>query len=115
MSDERPKVWNARRPQEIPAGAVLVDRTTKWGNPIRLEDERDRAKVLSEYEAWLDTQPELKAQARAELRGKHLVCWCAPKACHADILMKAANDPDAHDRDRRSRLRVGEPHELEKL
>ena len=25
------------------------------------------------------------------LRGKDLVCWCAPEACHADVLLKLAN------------------------
>jgi hypothetical protein len=28
-----------------------------------------------------------------ELRGLDLVCWCAPKACHGDVLLKLANDP----------------------
>ena len=27
----------------------------------------------------------------APLRGKHLVCFCAPKPCHADLLLKRAN------------------------
>ncbi len=25
------------------------------------------------------------------LRGKDLVCYCAPKACHADVLLREAN------------------------
>ena len=28
---------------------------------------------------------------RKELKGKDLVCWCAPKSCHADILLEIAN------------------------
>lgn len=26
------------------------------------------------------------------LRGKDLVCWCAPEACHADVLLEIANE-----------------------
>ena len=26
-----------------------------------------------------------------ELKGKDLVCWCAPAPCHADILVELAN------------------------
>jgi hypothetical protein len=26
-----------------------------------------------------------------ELRGKDLVCWCAPKPCHGDVLLRLAN------------------------
>ena len=26
-----------------------------------------------------------------ELRGKNLVCWCAPKRCHAEVLIELAN------------------------
>jgi hypothetical protein len=26
-----------------------------------------------------------------ELRGKSLVCWCAPERCHADVLLELCN------------------------
>jgi len=29
--------------------------------------------------------------ALPELRGKVLGCWCAPKACHGDVLVSLAN------------------------
>jgi Domain of unknown function (DUF4326) len=35
-------------------------------------------------------QPSLIA-ALHELRGKHLVCWCAPERCHAEVLIELAN------------------------
>jgi hypothetical protein len=25
------------------------------------------------------------------LKGKDLVCWCAPLACHGDVILKYAN------------------------
>ena len=36
--------------------------------------------------AWIAQQPALLA-ALGELRGKHLVCWCAPERCHAELLL----------------------------
>ena len=32
---------------------------------------------------------------KRELRGKRLLCWCHPKACHADVLARMADSPDA--------------------
>lgn len=91
--NDAPRVYSCRSgAPRIPEGAVLVDRRTKWGNPFRLEDERDRTAILVQYEEWIKTQPQLIAEAKAELRGKDLVCWCAPKACHADVLLRIANE-----------------------
>ena len=84
-----PIVLNKRR-DGIPKGAVLVDRTTKWGNPFRLERESERAEVLQCYREWIVQQPQL-LRSLHELRGRDLVCWCAPKLCHADVLLEMAN------------------------
>jgi len=75
---------------ELPPGTVRVDRATKWGNPYRLVRGTTRRKVIEEYERWLRQNAELLA-ALPELRGKDLACWCAPKACHADVLLRLAN------------------------
>jgi hypothetical protein len=29
--------------------------------------------------------------ALSELRGRDLVCWCAPLLCHGDVLLALAN------------------------
>jgi hypothetical protein len=34
-------------------------------------------------------QPAL-LQALHELKGKDLICWCAPERCHADVLLELA-------------------------
>jgi hypothetical protein len=72
---------------------VLIDSTTKWGNPFVMTCEADRAEVIRKYEQWILTQPELMSSLH-ELYGKTLGCWCAPKACHGEILLRLANqDP----------------------
>ena len=49
-----------------------------------------RADVIAMYRRWLLQQPALLA-ALPELRGKDLMCWCAPEACHGDVLLELAN------------------------
>jgi hypothetical protein len=45
--------------------------------------------VIDMYRAWLLHQPDLMASL-PELRGKDLVCFCAPKRCHGDVLIEMA-------------------------
>ena len=70
---------------------VYIGRPSKWGNPFKLRHEDDRPAVLEQYRAWLMKQPALIEAAKRELRGKVLGCWCAPKACHGDVLAEIAN------------------------
>lgn len=94
----RPRVWNQRN-KHTPVAAVYVGRPSKFGNPFsHLTNTRlaqwktaTREEAVTRYREWLLGQPELVAAVKAELRGKDLVCWCAPKACHADVLLEVAN------------------------
>jgi hypothetical protein len=79
---------------------VLVDRTTRWGNPFTHEaSKKTRAQVvvptrgeaIARYEEWLRAQPDLMAELPT-LRGKVLGCWCSPLPCHADVLARLANE-----------------------
>lgn len=78
---------------QIPYDAVYVGRPTAYGNPFVLRHEKDRDKILIQYATWLmdDKQRWLRDHMRRNLRGRHLVCWCSPKACHADIVLIVAN------------------------
>lgn len=91
MNRSELKVVNKRR---RPKGCdpIYVGRPTKWGNPFVLGRDGDRTAVIQKYRAWLLAQPELVTAARGELRGRDLECWCAPQACHADVLLEIAND-----------------------
>lgn len=80
-----------------PPNSVYVGRPTKWGNPFShmkhtgaqwKVDTREEA--IAKFEEWLLQQPKLM-KALHELRGKDLICWCAPEACHAEVLMRLAN------------------------
>jgi hypothetical protein len=83
----------------MPEGAVYIGRAqrgrrlkaSKWANPYSFKRESERAEVIARYEhEHLPAHPELVA-ALSELRGKTLACWCAPKPCHGDVLVRLAN------------------------
>src|SRR6266700_4878504 len=83
------RVLNKRK-LGIPAGSIYIGRGSKWGNPFRIGPDGDRAIVIAKYERWLRDQHHL-LRALDELRGHDLVCWCAPAACHGDLLLRLAN------------------------
>src|SRR6185437_6301103 len=68
---------------------VYIGRPSKWGNPFVIGRDGTREQVVAKYERWL-LDSELREDV-AELRGKVLGCWCAPKACHGDVLTRLAN------------------------
>lgn len=84
-----------------PAGAVVVSRPTRWGNPHLLGEHdpmvngpmsRERAAELYLSALRADLLPVSVDDVRRELRGKDLCCWCpAGAVCHADVLLKIAN------------------------
>ena len=64
----------------------------KWGNPFKIGSDGDRDDVISKYENWLLAQPQLIEEAKKELKGKVLACWCAPQSCHGHVLARVANE-----------------------
>jgi hypothetical protein len=70
---------------------VYIGRPSKWGNPFTITAATPRAAVIAMYEEYLRSTPELMA-ALPELRGKILGCWCAPLACHGDVLARLASE-----------------------
>ena len=94
------KVFN-KRAGNAPRDAIYVGRPTRWGNPFSHLDNAkadvkvaSRAEAVARYRQMLMASPDLIAAARLELKGKHLVCWCAPLACHADVLLEVANSEE---------------------
>jgi len=87
-----PKVWNVKD-KKRPVDAIFIGRDSKWGNPFHVGRDGTRYEVIAKYEKWLWSQPSLLRDV-GELKGKDLVCFCAPKACHGDILIRLANSPE---------------------
>jgi hypothetical protein len=80
------------------ASGIYVGRPSPLGNPFAMQGEAQRAAVIRAYEDWLAEQvldpsgPASREIHRlAELARNQdlcLVCFCAPKACHADIIKR---------------------------
>ena len=66
---------------------VYIGRPEKWGNPFSIGKDGTREEVIAKYRTWI-TKGDGKHLLKDlhELKGKTLGCWCAPKACHGDIL-----------------------------
>lgn len=86
-----PQVFN-KHIHDVPADAVYIGRPSKWGNPFPITPGANRRTVIDRYRKWLYNRPELMEQARQELAGKDLVCYCSPQECHGDVLLEVANN-----------------------
>jgi len=88
-----------------PEGSVIVDRTSRWGNPYTKADAQEagycgsNAFLVENFDDWINGNRDYKTDQRdiilnniSELRGKNLVCFCPlDQPCHADTLMRLAN------------------------
>lgn len=106
MSEPRRVQLRRAKGYRMPENTVKVDRTTKWGNPIKVGTFKGytAAEAVRDYRRWMlrdlcvrsfenayGTPPTL-AEVRSALRGKNLACWCTPgQPCHADVLLELAN------------------------
>ncbi|AFU88110.1 hypothetical protein CcrColossus_gp240 [Caulobacter phage CcrColossus] len=87
-----PQVLNIRDyPDGLPPNSTYVGRGTFAGNPYRIGIDGTRDEVINHYEDTRELDEAFVARVRKELRGRHLVCHCAPERCHADWLLRIAN------------------------
>lgn len=70
---------------------IYIGRGSVWGNPFYIGKDGTREEVISKYEAYIMSHLEL-IKRLPELKGKILGCWCKPKACHGDILVRMIED-----------------------
>jgi hypothetical protein len=76
------------------AGTVYIGRWSKWGNPYRIGIHGDRSAVIAKFEAYIRARPKLMAAVRKELKGRALVCHCAPLPCHGDVLARIVEEEE---------------------
>ena len=90
-----PKVVHCKR-EEFD---VYIGRGSKWGNPyshkvgtLAEHVVGSRTEAIQKFEEYLLSNQDLMSSLE-ELKGKTLGCWCKPKSCHRDILLRYANGP----------------------
>lgn len=112
----------------LPEGTVIVDRSTKWGNPFVVGLHGTRADCVRYYDYLLGglfcisvpNGPSIAEQQDCldhvmrnipKLRGHDLACWCAlpaegqPDLCHGALLLQLCAKLDAKEKDLGRRLR----------
>lgn len=70
---------------------VYIGRPSPWGNPFVIGKDGDRFDVCKKFEEWILTQPKMIAEAKRDLAGKRIGCFCAPLQCHGETLARIAN------------------------
>lgn len=77
---------------------VYVGRPSALGNPFAMRSEADRERVVANYRTWLRNHYQAGGPERQELEHLlqlalagplELVCYCAPRNCHADVIREA--------------------------
>jgi len=81
-------------------GVVFIDKVrfppndSIWANPFKITALKTRSEVITEYKKYILSRlndPDDKIitwEKLLELKDKKLGCWCAPEACHGNVLMK---------------------------
>ncbi|MBA4848997.1 DUF4326 domain-containing protein [Emticicia sp. BO119] len=85
----------------MPLDTIYVGRPVKYfSNPYKIGTYSPWLKrnceniedVVESFKQLVDASPHLQRLIRMKLKGKNLACWCSlDKACHADYLLKIAN------------------------
>lgn len=85
-----------RHRDEIPEGAIYIGRPSKWGNPYsHLWNTIAQFKTATREESIERYRKHLAAHLQADPKyldplreATALVCFCAPRACHGDVIAK---------------------------
>lgn len=76
---------------------TYIGRPSKWGNPFSHIPGKgiickSREEAVQKYAEWITKgSGQYLLNDLHELRGKTLGCWCKPKLCHGDFLVKLVN------------------------
>jgi len=69
---------------------VYIGRPSPFGNPYAIGEDGDRAAVIRKFQSYffarLRMDPEFKKKVEG-LKGKVLLCYCHPLACHGDTIV----------------------------
>jgi len=87
--DERGRVVHCRRQ----AFEVYIGRPSEFGNPYRMVLDGNRETVIKLFELYALGRMESDSPWREKVKalyGKTLGCYCAPKPCHGDVLLRLA-------------------------
>jgi len=91
-------IWVVNKYAGVPAGGhhEYIGRPSVLGNPFKIGTDGDRTQVVEKFRAYLEealknprhpvTQRLRELALIAQNGDLVLVCFCAPKSCHGDVL-----------------------------
>lgn len=86
---QRSRVKGWRKPEN----AKIVSRPSRWGNPYEAEEGYTAAEAVRLFEPYALQRLVEDPTWLEPLRGYDLLCYCRPgEPCHADVLLRLAND-----------------------
>lgn len=85
------KVYNKNH-KNYPEDCVYIGRGSDYGNPFIIGKDGTRKEVIEKYINIIESDENLKKLIKTRLKGKNLLCYCKPKACHGDYLLKISNE-----------------------
>lgn len=77
-------------PGAVYVGRGRAGRDAPFGNPVEVSEENPRGKAVLGYLDHLRENPDLVERIRTEIAGRDVICWCAPRTCHGDIIRHVA-------------------------
>lgn len=88
MIQRFPRVLNKHR--DDVSGALYCGRGSVAGNPFKIGRDGTRDEVCDKYEDWAPKQPWWEPFLETA-RGRDLICFCVPKRCHCNFILREAN------------------------
>lgn len=85
------KVYNKHH-GNYPKDSVYIGRGSCYGNPFIIGKDGTREEVIKKYIDLIESDEKLKKLIIQRLKGKNLLCFCSPKPCHGDYLLKICNE-----------------------
>ncbi|QNN23555.1 DUF4326 domain-containing protein [Planctomycetales bacterium ZRK34] len=71
-------------------GTIFLARSP-FANPFVVGRHGTRDQVIAQFRPHFLSRIDLMRQARRELAGQRVACWCAPEACHLDVVAAVVN------------------------
>jgi hypothetical protein len=69
-----------------------IGRGSVFGNPFEIGRDGDREQVIAMFELYAKGIPHIKDAIRELPKSAILGCFCKPKACHGDAIIKIWNE-----------------------
>lgn len=84
-----------RQPGDVFIGRAGKGEAGTFGNPFRLRAEETRGATIERFRDWFLKRVDEDVDFRRSvlgLQGKRLVCFCAPRDCHGDVIAAWLNN-----------------------